>query len=97
MFFYIFILYFVLVLYTSCTRFSYFYFYSVYCFADVHLSGICYSLFTLPLVVNTHLLHVFLFFLLVTRPHLIMRVYLSIGVASVMDFSSRVYRIVYSN
>jgi len=31
-------------------------------------------------------------FLLVTRPHLIMRVYLSIGVTSVMDFSSRLYR-----
>jgi len=38
----------------------------------------------------THVLCICL--LLVTRPHLVMRVYLSIGVASVMDFSSRVYR-----
>jgi len=76
------------------------YFYSVFCFADAHLSGECFTrLFALPLVVNTHIFItcVFFLFVLVTRPHLIMRVYLSIGVASVLDFCSRVYRIVYSN
>jgi len=33
--------------------------------ADVHLSGICYSLFTLPLVVNTHFITWVSFLLLV--------------------------------
>jgi len=33
--------------------------------ADVHLSGICYSLFTLPLVVNTHFITCVSFLLLV--------------------------------
>jgi len=77
-------------------------------FASILYTGACFLLFTLFwwcthvycirffwFILHcfwwcTHV-YVYVFFW-VTQPHLIMRVYLSIGVASVMDFSSRVYR-----